>query len=77
MDKYFFYYLFIFLCGGPLVVEAPGQVPSLPTPKFGPGVRTNSWHRLVSERLRHMWRWNTWWVTEFQRGTRRAVNRAT
>jgi len=24
------------LCGGPLIVEAPGQLPSLPTPKSGP-----------------------------------------
>jgi len=26
-------------CGGPLVVEAPGQLPSLPPPKSGPGTK--------------------------------------
>ena len=24
------------ICGGPMVVEAPGQLPSLPSPKSGP-----------------------------------------
>ena len=48
------------ICGGPLVVEAPGQLPSLSSPKSGPGLqhkriirkmRTNTVHKTLAKKL--------------------------